>query len=61
MGLVANDLGNGANCLIVNNLEKHEADERGFRPVIADAPASGLPVPVGLNALNRKAFLAFVC
>jgi hypothetical protein len=59
VGLVANDLGNGADCLIVNKFGKHEAEGRGFRPVIAEALAAGLPVLVGLNALNREAFLAF--
>lgn len=49
----------GADCLIVNKFGKHEADGRGFRPLIAEALAEGLPVLVGLNRLNEEAFRAF--
>ncbi len=49
-----------SDCLIVNKFGKHEADGRGFRPVIADAIALDLPVLVGLNALNEAAFHSFV-
>ena len=49
----------GSDCLIVNKFGKHEAEGRGFRPVIADALASGLPVLVGLNQLNAQAFEDF--
>ncbi|MEO0938080.1 MAG: DUF2478 domain-containing protein [Pseudomonadota bacterium] len=48
-----------SDCLIVNKFGKHEADGRGFRPVIGEALALGLPVLVGLNALNAAAFLEF--
>ena len=48
-----------SHCLIVNKFGKHEADGRGFRPVIGDALVQGLPVLVGLNALNEAAFQAF--
>lgn len=48
-----------SDCLIVNKFGKHEADGRGFRPVIADALAMGLPVLVGLNDLNAPAFFKF--
>lgn len=48
-----------SDCLIVNKFGKHEADGRGFRSVIADALAMGLPVVVGLNELNARAFEAF--
>jgi len=59
VALVAADLANGADCLIVNKFGKHEAEGRGFRPVIADALMRGIPVLVGINALNRDAFEAF--
>lgn len=50
-----------SDCLIVNKFGKHEAEGRGFRPVIADALARGIPVLVGLNRLNNDAFEAFSC
>jgi hypothetical protein len=49
----------GADLLIVNKFGKHEAAGRGFRPVIAEAMARGIPVLVGLNGLNAAAFAAF--
>ena len=45
--------------LIVNKFGKHEAEGRGFRDVIAEALAAGIPVLVGLNALNEAAFEKF--
>lgn len=45
--------------LIVNKFGKHEAEGRGFRDVIADALARDLAVLVGLNTLNKSAFLEF--
>lgn len=45
--------------LIVNKFGKHEAEGRGFRDLIAEALALGVPVLVGVNGLNRAAFLAF--
>ena len=59
VGLVAGSMADGADCLIVNKFGKHECEGRGFRPVIAEAAALGLPVIVGLNATNRAAFLDF--
>jgi hypothetical protein len=59
VGLVAADLQRGADCLIVNKFGKHEAEGRGFRPLVADALAAGLPVLVGVNTLNLEAFKAF--
>lgn len=59
VGLVAARLSSGADLLIVNKFGKHEAEGRGFRDVIAQAVAIGVPVLVGLNALNREAFEAF--
>ncbi|MCB1465706.1 MAG: DUF2478 domain-containing protein [Rhizobiaceae bacterium] len=60
VGLVEAELSKGADCLIVNKFGKHEAEGRGFRPVIADALARGIPVLVGINRLNRDAFVDFV-
>ncbi|HBS50985.1 MAG TPA: 3-dehydroquinate dehydratase [Rhodobacteraceae bacterium] len=45
--------------LIVNKFGKHEADGRGFRPLIGEALALGIPVLTAVNAMNRAAFLGF--
>ncbi|MEM1064397.1 MAG: DUF2478 domain-containing protein [Pseudomonadota bacterium] len=58
VGLVAARL-EGADLLIINKFGKQEAAGGGFRDVIADALGTGLPVIVGLNALNAAAFEAF--
>ena len=60
VGLVEAELFKGADCLIVNKFGKHEAEGRGFRPVIAEALARDIPVLVGINRLNQDAFLDFV-
>lgn len=52
-------LAEGADLLIVNKFGKHESEGRGFRPLIAEAAAQGVPVLVGLNRTNRAAFLEF--
>jgi hypothetical protein len=49
----------GSDCLIVNKFGKHEAEGRGFRPVIAEALSRDLPVLVGVNQLNLPAFEVF--
>jgi hypothetical protein len=59
VGLVSASMGPGADVLIVNKFGKHEAEGRGFRTVIADALAYGIPVIVGVNALNLPAFHQF--
>ncbi|SEO17448.1 Nucleoside-triphosphatase THEP1 [Gemmobacter aquatilis] len=59
VGLVSASLDRGADVLIVNKFGKHEAEGRGFRTVIAEALANGIPVLVGINALNLAAFEAF--
>ncbi|WP_417411278.1 DUF2478 domain-containing protein [Hoeflea sp.] len=46
----------GPDLLIINKFGKHEAEGRGFRPLIADALARGIPVLLGVNALNQKTF-----
>lgn len=58
VGLVQAGL-HGSHCLIVNKFGKHEAEGRGFRPVIAEALALDMPVLVGLNQLNAAAFEDF--
>ena len=49
VGHVASRLAQGADVLIVNKFGKQEADGRGFREVIGEALASGVPVIVGVN------------
>lgn len=49
----------GARLLIVNKFGKHEAEGRGFRQMVADAVAGGLPVLIGVNATNLAAFRDF--
>lgn len=49
----------GARLLILNKFGKHEAEGRGFRQMIGDALAEGLPVLIGINSMNRQAFLDF--
>ncbi|WP_149142386.1 DUF2478 domain-containing protein [Gemmobacter caeruleus] len=48
-----------ARLLIVNKFGKHEAEGRGFRTLIAEALAAGLPVLIGVNATNAGAFADF--
>lgn len=59
VGLVSGALANGPDLLIVNKFGKHEADGRGFRPLIAEALALDVPVLLGVNGLNEEKFLAF--
>lgn len=56
---VARSVDCGADLMIINKFGKHEAEGRGFRSVIAGALEHGMPVLVGLNALNREAFDKF--
>jgi len=49
----------GADLLIVNKFGKHEAEGRGFRELIAEALAQGLPVVIGVNSQNAEAFHRF--
>ncbi len=60
VGLVSRQLTTGPDILIINKFGKHEAEGRGFRELIADALMRGIPVIVGVNALNLPAFEAFV-
>jgi hypothetical protein len=49
----------GAELLIINKFGKQEATGRGMVPVIVEAVSRGIPVIVGVNALNQDAFAAF--
>lgn len=59
VGLVEADLSRSPDILIINKFGKHEADGRGFRHAIGQAVAQDIPVLVGVNALNLKAFAEF--
>ena len=59
VGHVAARLATNPDFLIINKFGKQEAAGRGFRPVISDALMQGIPVLVGLNTLNRAAFLDY--
>lgn len=50
----------GAELVIVNKFGKHEAEGRGFRPLIGEAMLHGIPVLIGVNGLNLAAFQEFV-
>ena len=49
----------GVDLLLVNKFGKHEAEGRGFRPLIGQALAEGCAVLVGVNDRNLSGFLAF--
>jgi len=48
-----------AELLVVNKFGKTEAEGAGFAPVIGEAICRGLPVLVGVNGLNLRAFEVF--
>jgi hypothetical protein len=50
----------GCDILVVNKFGKQECLGRGLRPAIVRALDLGVPVIVGVNVLNLKAFLEFV-
>ncbi|PIV75760.1 MAG: 3-dehydroquinate dehydratase [Rhodobacteraceae bacterium CG17_big_fil_post_rev_8_21_14_2_50_65_11] len=56
VGLVTARLCADTRLLIVNKFGKQESEGGGFRALIGTALADGIPVLVGLNALNREAF-----
>ena len=49
----------GTRLLVVNKFGKQESLGRGLRPAIAMALDLGIPVLVGVNALNLPDFMAF--
>jgi len=59
VGQVSASLTRPTDAVIINKFGKHEAEGRGFRPVIAEALEIGIPVLVGVNRLNCEAFEAF--
>ena len=59
VALVETGLEQSPDLLILNKFGKHEAEGRGFRPLIAEALARGIPVLLGVNALNQQAFEEF--
>ncbi len=59
VALVEARLRAGADILVINKFGKHEAEGRGFRAAIGEAVVQGIPVLVGLNALNAAAFHEF--
>lgn len=56
---VEEGLSDKTDLLIVNKFGKHEADGRGFRPLIGEALTMDVPVLVGLNEMNRPRFEKF--
>ncbi|OCW57936.1 DUF2478 domain-containing protein [Hoeflea olei] len=59
VALVEATLDPAPDLLIINKFGKHEAEGRGFRPMIGEALARDIPVLLGVNALNQEAFDAF--
>ena len=59
VALVEAGLETSPDLLILNKFGKHEAEGRGFRPLIAEALARDIPVLLGVNGLNQQAFEAF--
>lgn len=59
VGLVSTALQDGADFLVFNKFGKQEADGRGFRPLIGEAMARGVPVLTAVNKGNLDAFLAY--
>lgn len=49
----------GATVLVVNKFGKHEAEGRGFVPLIVEALENDTPVVIGVNGLNLDAFMSF--
>ncbi len=59
VGQVMATLTDDPQLMIINKFGKHEADGRGFRPVIAEALAQDIPVLLGVNGLNDEKFQTF--
>jgi Protein of unknown function (DUF2478). len=59
VGLVEATLAGGPRLLILNKFGKAEIEGRGFRSLIGQALEQGIPVLMGLKALNRDGFEAF--
>lgn len=52
-------LGEGADVLLLNKFGKAEAEGSGFRPLIADAVASAIPVVIGVPRRNLESWRVF--
>ncbi|MCF6231899.1 MAG: DUF2478 domain-containing protein [Rhodobacteraceae bacterium] len=59
VALVSAGLDGDPQLLVVNKFGKHEAEGRGFRPVIGEALSRGVPVLAGVNSINEAAFVEF--
>lgn len=59
VGLVAQALDAGPALLIINKFGRQEADGRGFRPLIGQALAAGIPVLTAVSAGYQHAFDSF--
>lgn len=59
VGRVAVALEAGPELLVVNKFGKQEVDGRGFRPLIGQALAMGVPVLTSVSARNLPEFLLF--
>ncbi|WP_212525500.1 DUF2478 domain-containing protein [Actibacterium sp. MT2.3-13A] len=59
VGLVAAALAEHPDLLIVNKYGKQEIDGRGFRPLVGEALAAGIPVLTAVNRDNVERFLEF--
>lgn len=59
VGEVASRLHANIDLVIINKFGKHEAEGRGFRPLIADALERGIPILIAVNGLNMASFLDF--
>jgi hypothetical protein len=59
VGLVEQALAAGPALLIVNKFGRQEAEGHGFRPLIGQALAAGIPVLTSVNAGYQAAFDAF--
>ncbi|MEM9247945.1 MAG: DUF2478 domain-containing protein [Pseudomonadota bacterium] len=59
VGLVATSLLAVPPLLIINKFGKQEADGHGFRPIIGQAVAAGIPVLTSVGSANLEGFLSF--
>lgn len=59
VGLVEGTLAQAPRLLILNKFGKAEVEGRGFRAVIGEALAQGIPVVMGVKGLNRAGFEDF--
>ncbi len=59
VGIVQRQIEDGADLLIANKFGKQEAEGRGFRPVIGDALASGIPVLLAVRDVTLPDFHRF--